>query len=185
MDHLAIKHGDDAIAQRASLRKLTPKNAIIVEIGSYVGITAISLLGDDRKIFCIDPWSDEKYASAGGGEYNRGWLIVFSTFCQNCGNNLFTNIFPIRCKSEEIAPYFNLPIDLIYVDGNHIYEAVVQDIKLWWPKIKIGGYMVFDDYGSPAFGVTQAVDKYFPDAIVPFFGHKMIQKTELNKDLND
>src|SRR3990167_8982908 len=88
MDHLAIKHGDDAIAQRASLRKLTPKNAIIVEIGSYVGITAISLLGDDRKIFCIDPWSDEKYASAGGGEYNRGWLIVFSTFCQNCGNNL-------------------------------------------------------------------------------------------------
>lgn len=36
--------------------------------------------------------------------------------------------------------------DLIYVDGDHTYEAVLKDALQSWPLLKIGGIMVFDDY---------------------------------------
>ena len=32
-----------------------------------------------------------------------------------------------------------------YIDGNHLYHAVLQDLVLWWPKIKKGGYLCGDD----------------------------------------
>lgn len=190
LEYLNLYHSQEGMNQRASLMSLVPPDAVIVEIGSHVGVTSDCFVGDGRKIFCIDPWSDESYGPGDGGliDHNKrlgGWPKVFGTFCKNAGNDLFVNIFPIRCKSEEIAPYFNLPIDLIYVDGDHMHDAVVRDISLWWPKVKIGGYMVFDDYGSPSFGVTQAVDKYFPSAATPFFGHKMIRKSEINGTLSN
>jgi hypothetical protein len=43
-------------------------------------------------------------------------------------------------------------IDVVYIDGDHRYEAVVQDIKKWLPKVKPGGYLAGHDY----------TDKYSP-----------------------
>ena len=37
-------------------------------------------------------------------------------------------------------------IDAIYIDGNHSYEAVIEDIKNWSPKVKQGGLIIGDDY---------------------------------------
>jgi len=57
----------------------------------------------------------------------------------------------------------------VYIDGDHTYRAVVQDLAIWWPKLKKGGIMSGDDYiksitgkGYP-FGVIPAVNEFVQD----------------------
>jgi len=38
-------------------------------------------------------------------------------------------------------------LDMVYIDGNHSYPAVMADMDAWWPKIRIGGLMGGHDYG--------------------------------------
>lgn len=48
------------------------------------------------------------------------------------------------------------PIDLLYVDGDHIYEYALGDFLRFAPLVRPGGYILMDDY--PSFeGVAQAV----------------------------
>ena len=37
-------------------------------------------------------------------------------------------------------------ISLLHIDGNHAYESVAADAEAWVPKVKPGGWIVFDDY---------------------------------------
>lgn len=54
-------------------------------------------------------------------------------------------------------------LDFVYIDANHEYSSVKQDIELWTPKVRIGGTVAGDDYyvtprGNT--GVILAVDEY-------------------------
>ena len=51
-------------------------------------------------------------------------------------------------------------IDAIYIDGNHSYEAVIEDIKNWSPKVKQGGLIIGDDYLTFE-GVKKAVNDFY------------------------
>jgi predicted O-methyltransferase YrrM len=53
-------------------------------------------------------------------------------------------------------------LDFVFIDADHSYEAVRQDIKDWQSKVKPGGWVGGHDY-SPKFpGVIKAVDEAFP-----------------------
>lgn len=36
--------------------------------------------------------------------------------------------------------------DWVYIDGNHSYSEVLNDLRSWWPKVKPGGNLAGDDY---------------------------------------
>ena len=36
--------------------------------------------------------------------------------------------------------------DWIYLDGDHSFEAVLADLEAWFPKVKVSGRIVCDDY---------------------------------------
>ena len=36
--------------------------------------------------------------------------------------------------------------DWVYVDGDHSFKAVMDDLEAWLPKMKSGGLLVADDY---------------------------------------
>lgn len=36
-------------------------------------------------------------------------------------------------------------IDFLYIDGNHQYEYVLQDLTLYYPKVKKNCYIIGDD----------------------------------------
>ena len=37
-------------------------------------------------------------------------------------------------------------LDCVFVDGDHSYEAVKNDLPFWWKKVRPGGHMLGDDY---------------------------------------
>lgn len=72
-------------------------------------------------------------------------------------------IYQLHHKTSlEAAPDFSdASLDAVFVDGLHTYEGVVDDIKAFAPKMKKGGLLIFNDYGTGLFpGVTKAVQEF-------------------------
>lgn len=42
-------------------------------------------------------------------------------------------------------------VDILFIDGDHTYNAVFEDFKLYSTIVKSGGYIVFDDYNDSEF----------------------------------
>jgi disulfide oxidoreductase YuzD len=36
--------------------------------------------------------------------------------------------------------------DFVYIDANHTWQGITNDIHDWWPKVKLGGYLCGHDY---------------------------------------
>jgi len=51
-------------------------------------------------------------------------------------------------------------IDVLHLDADHSYEAVVQDIKKYAPFITDGGIIIYDDYDNTHPGVRKAVHEF-------------------------
>mmetsp|Transcript_174103 Transcript_174103/g.558234 ORF Transcript_174103/g.558234 Transcript_174103/m.558234 type:complete len:453 (-) Transcript_174103:8-1366(-) len=62
-------------------------------------------------------------------------------------------------RSEEAAPRFELQsLDLVFIDGDHSHEAVLEDLRLWRPLVRPGGLLAGHDLFNPAFdGVLSAL----------------------------
>ena len=63
---------------------------------------------------------------------------------------------PSEESAEHLAPG---GYDLVFVDGNHTYQNVRDDLRLMWPRVKPGGMLVGHDYTTRFPGVIQAVDE--------------------------
>jgi len=50
-------------------------------------------------------------------------------------------------SNVEIPKFQDDFFDIIYIDGNHEPEYVLEDAVLSFRKLKRGGMMIFDDYG--------------------------------------
>lgn len=55
----------------------------------------------------------------------------------------------------------NRSLDFVFIDADHSYDAVVDDIVKWTPKVKRGGWVGGHDYNLKWPGVVQAVDEAF------------------------
>jgi len=68
----------------------------------------------------------------------------------------------IRATSfDAIKEFQSNSLDFVYVDGDHGYEPTKRHIVEWWPILRSGGYLIFDDYGCAKWaGVKKAVDEF-------------------------
>ncbi len=68
----------------------------------------------------------------------------------------------VRKDSVEAAKLVPEVLDFVFLDADHSYNGVWQDILAWYSNIRSDGLISGHDYGHPAFpGVKQAVDQYF------------------------
>ena len=73
-----------------------------------------------------------------------------------------------KTSSREAVEQFDEgSLDFVFVDGDHSYEGVRDDIKLWRSKIKPGGWICGHDYTREGKrpGVTRAVDEAFGEGV--------------------
>jgi hypothetical protein len=53
--------------------------------------------------------------------------------------------------------------DWVYIDGNHLYEFVKDDLESFYRKVRSGGFIAGDDYKTGGWwesGVKLAVDEF-------------------------
>lgn len=71
--------------------------------------------------------------------------------------------FLIRKTAEDACEDFkDCSLDFVFIDGAHDYKNAYNDISLYYPKVKTGGYIMGHDFNEKMFpGVVKAVKEYF------------------------
>jgi hypothetical protein len=67
-------------------------------------------------------------------------------------------VIPIKMSTHEAAKVFDRKIDFLYVDADHSYEAVHDDIINWYPKLSKNGVICGHDWNWPS--VKKAVTEF-------------------------
>jgi hypothetical protein len=132
----------------------------VAEIGSYAGESTMILAGkfDKAKIFAIDPWGSGYCCDKGELSYNEEPKAVESRFDKNTVS-IKDRLTKFRGKSTDaVAQIADGSLDVVYIDGCHEYACVVDDIKVWLPKVRPGGVLCGHDYGEHCTDVMRAVD---------------------------
>ena len=64
---------------------------------------------------------------------------------------------------DAVRGFMDESLDFVFIDGNHDYPYVKEDIELWTPKVKKGGIVAGHDYyrtKTGNIGIIRAVDDY-------------------------
>jgi predicted O-methyltransferase YrrM len=154
-----------------SLRQEAREPLRIVEVGSWVGTTAISMAdaaGPDGRVFCIDHWEGIPGDKTAEVVEQVGASKVYQQFLDNVGDWFGQRIFARHGSSLEWAQ--RLPpqeLHLVFLDGDHSEQAVRDDIQAWMRHLRPDGILAGHDfYCEDNPGVTYAVEGIFGEDIV-------------------
>lgn len=128
---------------------------LIIEVGCWYGRSTAALLNgmpDFGRLVAVDPWQD-------GGEYvdaEKAYHNFKSLFKRDIDNGrLIVMRMESRAAFEMLAED---TFDFVFIDGDHSYETVYQDIRHGMLALMEGGIISGHDYDTEA-GVTEAVDE--------------------------
>lgn len=137
------------------------------EIGVWKGAFSAALLAanPDLHMLCVDPWASYP-----------GWLDTKNdapeapAMIAHAYAEAVERLTPLNCtivrkfSAEAAADVPNGSLDFVFIDGNHVYDAVIEDLTLWSPKVKPGGLICGHDYrrftNKPTIHVVDAVDAF-------------------------
>lgn len=137
-----------------------------VEVGSWKGIYANQILRHwSGKLYLVDVWKnlDIGVYSDQSNQFDYKNIII------DCIDNIKNHedrCFMIRCDSKNAAELFDdESLDFVYIDANHKYEFVKEDISLWYPKVRKGGIVAGHDYlkldwGADNYHASHVKDKH-------------------------
>jgi hypothetical protein len=133
------------------------------EIGVWHGILSRSLLKQDQiELLMVDPyalWSVRRRLR------RRNEAIAIARKNTEFAEDRRRMMIMSSQQAAEIVP--DNWLDFVFIDADHRYENVLQDIQLWTPKIKTAGLVIGHDYDNPKYpGVRRAVEDYFPNHTV-------------------
>lgn len=149
-------------------------NIKIIEIGAYQGESTeiIAKNFPNSEINSVDIW--EKYVEDVKGDGTLAYDLDDQQLALEEAEEVFTKRiknYPNVIKNKNSSLNFslkieNMSVDFVYIDGNHQYSSVKEDILSWLPKIKIGGIISGHDSGWTT--VQQALSECFgndPDMV--------------------
>ena len=135
----------------------------ILEIGSAIGLGSTRLFGASAKkaggeLICIDPWDDI---------YGVTPRRVFDRNMTRFG--LSGTVAALEMHSVTAADQIaDQSVDLIFIDGDHRYAAVRDDIAIWKTKLRPNGIMCGDDCEGHVDDFNRAdLERHKDDDIAP------------------
>jgi predicted O-methyltransferase YrrM len=154
--------GCKCVSNRVALISKLPSSSRVAELGTFKGEFAkqILLQSSPVELHLVDV------------DFSRLNPEISSDRRVVCHRGYTQNVL-----TEFDDAYF----DWIYVDADHSYEGTLRDAKLSAPKVRSGGFLVFNDFAhlDPAYGrygVHRAVSEFavsmqWPFAFLAFAGN--------------
>ena len=131
---------------------------LCVELGVFGGRSLVALalglsLNKMGRVHGVDPFT--KGASLEGtnaAENNDWWAKIDYEEIRSHAiravetNGLQSYVTMIREKSIDVVDrYVDGSIDILHQDSNHSAEVSTAEVRAWMPKLRLGGFWIFDD----------------------------------------
>jgi len=149
-----------------------PEGAVFVEVGCLAGRSTCYLAAKIREsgkaitLYAVDTGRGSASDATGqdiAPSLGGSLAGVFHRNLIGCGVDDL--VVPIFTTSVRAANLFQAGgVDFCFIDADHSYESVMEDLRTWWPKIRPGGVLAGHDYRQTAewlLGVTPAVHEFF------------------------
>lgn len=134
------------------------KEKICLEIGCWIGRSTVATASVAEKVVAVDTFTPHPNQQDQMDEFT-----TLAAFADNITGH--KNIYPFAGMSADVVPMLkNDCFDLVFIDANHQYAHVKEDIEVSLPKLKVGGVMMFHDWGwhTPTDGgVSKAIKEFF------------------------
>jgi len=140
------------------------KPSVIVDLGVELGFSTFVLASPKiGKVYGIDSFKGDSFTTVSNPKKK---FMAFSKML----NKRFgiDNIEIIEGEFSEVAKDWKLPIDILHIDGSHLYKDVKRDFRDWSKFVKKDGVILFHDVYVPQekrFGV----EKFFNEINLPKF----------------
>ncbi len=153
------------------IRTLVPSGSVCAEIGVFEGTFSKQILESIRPstLFMIDlftGWCDSGNED-GNNVVHRNMDDIYRTLLAYSYDKPTVRL--LKGKSAEILTTFpDASLDMVYIDGDHSYAGVKDDLEAAFTKVRPGGWIMGHDYEMNMvkartrydFGVKQAVDEF-------------------------
>jgi len=125
----------------------------VCEVGSWAGRSAIAMADAGATVTCVDTWEGSKN-DEGCSKYDGSRGTPLEVFKRNTRGR---NISCVQSDSlAAAATYPDRAFDIVFIDAEHDYDSVRNDIQAWRPKAKY--LLAGHDYGVFP-GVKKAVEE--------------------------
>jgi tetratricopeptide (TPR) repeat protein len=150
-----------------------------VEVGVQEGNFSEHILQrwKGQLLYSIDPWRElpkSKYADVANVSQAKQDELYRSTIRRLMPFGGRSVIWRLTSgEGAELIP--DQTLDFCYLDADHSYEAVTEDIRFWYGKMKRGGilaghdYIPDGEYPFGVFGVIRAVNDFVRDSHLRLF----------------
>jgi hypothetical protein len=141
--------------------KNIPDKSSGIEVGVLHADLSIFLLENClkiKKLYLIDPWkkyNKEEYVDSVNEKSQKEYDEIYLSVKQRIKSHE-ERVELLRGESKEFENKFSEnSLDFIYLDANHMYENVFNDISTWYPKIKKGGILFGNDFMEDGYKIWQ------------------------------
>ena len=152
MEFDTLNEGNLCVGLQDLIDMCVTTESIVVEIGSYAGVSSELFAKHCKRLYCIDPW--DLFTDEPGFVPN---LIQAETRFNEMAMN-YPNIIKIKDFSVHAALTYKFKEkpDLVYIDGKHDRYSVRCDIGIWFNIVKRGGWITGHDINIH--GVMESVE---------------------------
>ena len=139
---------------------------VIVELGSCFGLSSMIIakaLSDkpDATIYCIDAWEGDgssvfdKTRDVVRNKAKEG-ISFFDMFSNNMKKaGVDYQLIPIKSYTTDLAKIWTEKADLLFVDADHSYTGVRNDVRDWKKFVKVGGQILLHDVALKCAGSSE------------------------------
>jgi len=153
------------LENREELLNILPKNLEWIELGVFLGEFSkeIYKICSPSKLYLVDLFPNMMTSGDKDGNNIRSLNI---SLVPNELSNYFNddNVIVIKSRTTDFIKELitkNKIVDVVYIDADHSYEAVKQDLNLSYEIVKKGGFICGHDYTNHMFpGVVRAVNEF-------------------------
>lgn len=138
----------DSKALEGVVQMVLRNKVMVAEIGSWKGMSTAVLAKTVKdfngRVFAVDHWKGSEEVP----HHRRAKTIdTFSIFRYNMEMlGVWDTIRPMVMDSKSASEVFTDGLlDMVFIDADHRYKNIKQDIELWLPKIKKGGIICGHD----------------------------------------
>ncbi len=168
---------DEAITLRILMRSINIENPRIADVGSWKGFSCAILASEAQhcggNVVAVDHWKGNSDTWNIPVAETEDICAIFKHNMEVLGYTDIVHILSMT-SSQALKILQDASFSLVFLDADHRYTPVKEDIEGWWKKLQVGGILCGHDceayYPNLPEEARQLIDKHLENDYIEGIG---------------